>query len=1028
MNERRTGIADLSLVKTTVKRLVWNGIKYAARSDSGVVTAVGSPMWTGVRFAARRFHSVLAYIGRLLVTPKVILLLKGFEVSQRLDLRDGNIKGIALLFATFQRSNDCTVEIVLHERTGRVLYRETVAGRNLGDNEHYWLNLEDVQELDPKAGIWLTVRSDGVPGNHVALWRAFGGRHHFWLRCSTDDFAVPPDEASVGLPFPGSQLSLLLQHDDRSFCYRRDEPKQEVLVAVPRRVALLATDGSRGADYWQNRLQPSDRLDIVTIPLVELTNERLNQAGADLLLLPAKAEVGAARTAALLARNFGIPVALVALDVAVPEPRQIKAWPFFADFLLSDQTAQCELFSPSLHIADVPVAHAVEQVLGAYRQRRLPKISLVTILHAKGDQIGAVFESYFSQTYAGEFEIIFVDDASPAAESERIADLFAELQERLQPVTRISHRIIRNDRNLGNCISRNRGVDAATGDIIVIIDADCMLNRDYLKAHADAHSYLDCDVVIGPHNIETNDAPPLQFLDELERCPERALALSELQDPINLHSFLNCITRNFSIKRVAVDGPLFDPAFSYSRDPATGFGWEDVEMGYRLYQRGLRIKFTTDAFSVHISHPSGISDAEKLRRSFKNFRKLFDKHPELGLAARRWASGKFQLLLDWEQRLAMETIELPDRRAVDKHFKSINGKTFFIGTQRRLRVLTYRWHVPHQYELYKLPHEFFLVTGLGTPMGNWEYGQRPKPANANFIAAAEVDPRDFDVAILHFDENVLSYENTNGKIGADWGASFRWFVENVDLPKVAVCHGTPQFHGQYTPGYNKPDLMQVIEKARTRLVEYVRDIEVVCNSHQAHGEWNFHRSRVIWHGFDPTEFQQTTYRGGILSPLGPLVTSRPHYRGFYLYQQVFDESYPREFLPSQLAVPEPDIDYVDNIYAIGKYRNYVDQLRGYSVYFNPTLRSPMPRARGEPMMCGLVTVNANNHDVEMFIKNGVNGFYANEAGELREQLLYLMRNPEATRKIGAEARRTAMDVFNHDRYLASWSNLLASVT
>ncbi len=1027
MNERETPSSDRKRVMTTVRQLVRKGIRYAALRNSGVIVWVEKLVWMGVRLAARHNGGVLARVGKLLVTPNVVVLLSGIEVSQKLDLRRARTKGIALLFVTFRRTNVCKVEIILHDAAGGVLNAETVAGDTLGDNEHYWLKLPEDFAPGPSGETWVTVRSDGMPGNYVALWHAFGGRHNLRLRGSARDGAIPSMTHAAGLELPGIQMSLLLQEESRQFSYLRDDPKPELPAPAARRVAVLATDDTRTKTGLQARLGDRERLELVPASLDDLTLEHLRKVAAELLLLPAGVDTDKARIAALRARELGIPVVLAALDTDLPEQRKIGAWPFFADFLLADRADQCALFSPSLDLAETPLDDAVDQALASYRRRRLPKISLVTILHAKGEQIATVLQSYFSQTYPGELEVVIVDDASPTAESERVATLFAEMQEELKPVTRISHRIIHNERNLGNCISRNRGVEAASGDIIVIIDADCMLNRDYLQAHADAHSYLDCDIVIGPHNIETQDAPPLEFMQDLERYPERALPLSELQDGINLGSFLNCITRNFSIKKAAIDGPLFDPAFSYSRDPATGFGWEDVEMGYRLYQRGLRIKFTTDAFTVHISHPSGISDAEKLRRSFKNFRKLFDKHPELGLAARRWASGKLQLLDKWARSMATETIEPPDRTAVDAYFDGINGKTFFIGPRRGLQVLTYRWHVPHQYELYKLPHEFSLVTGLGTPMGNWEYGQRPKPGNANFITADEVDERNFDLAIVHFDENVLSYENTNGKIGRDWGAAFRWFMENTTLPKVAICHGTPQFHGQYTPGYDKPDLMQVIEEARARLVDYVKDVEVVCNSHQAQREWGFHRSRVIWHGFDPAEFQPTTYQRGILSPLGPLVTSRPYYRGYYLFQKVFDETYPEALLPSQLAVPEPDIDYGDNIYAIAKYRNYVDQLRSYSVYFNPTLRSPMPRARGEPMMCGIVTVNANNHDVDMFIKNGVNGFYSNEADELREQLLYLMRNPEATRKIGAEARKTAMDVFNHDRYLANWSALIDSV-
>ena len=123
-------------------------------------------------------------------------------------------------------------------------------------------------------------------------------------------------------------------------------------------------------------------------------------------------------------------------------------------------------------------------------------------------------------------------------------------------------------------------------------------------------------------------------------------------------------------------------------------------------------------------------------------------------------------------------------------------------------------------------------------------------------------------------------------------------------------------------------------------------------------------------------------------------------------------------------MPEPHLLYSGNTYALGKYRNYVDEIRRYSVYFNPTLRSPMPRARAEPMMCGVVTVSARNHDVDMFIKNGVNGFYADAADELREQLRFLVRNSDQVRKIGAAGRATAMDVFNHDRFLGEWSQLV----
>ncbi|WP_247895533.1 hypothetical protein [Azospirillum sp. TSH58] len=50
---------------------------------------------------------------------------------------------------------------------------------------------------------------------------------------------------------------------------------------------------------------------------------------------------------------------------------------------------------------------------------------------------------------------------------------------------------------------------------------------------------------------------------------------------------------------------LFDEAFSYSLDANSGFGWEDIEMGYRLYRLGAKISFSRTAVSVTQDPPTG---------------------------------------------------------------------------------------------------------------------------------------------------------------------------------------------------------------------------------------------------------------------------------------------------------------------------------------------------------------------------------------------------------------------------------------
>jgi glycosyltransferase involved in cell wall biosynthesis len=666
------------------------------------------------------------------------------------------------------------------------------------------------------------------------------------------------------------------------------------------------------------------------------------------------------------------------------------------------------------------------KVCAAYKKRYLPSFSIVSVLYGKEQQIEFFLESILRQTYDGKIQVILVNDCSPDRSVAITQTFLDQAKSRLAEKANIEFKIIDNSQNIGNCASRNIAVAQASGEIVVVIDADCMLNKDFVLKHAAAHAIGDCDVVIGAFNIETNGAPPLTILQDYESHSEWAIDSAELQDKINRASFLNCITRNFSIRRNFIDGELFDSTFSYSKDPASGFGWEDVEMGFRLYQHSARIQFIDKTFTIHVSHPSSVDEKTKPYRSLLNFRRLFEKHPQLAYVARRWSLETFAKICSWVKSSGLEPNQ--DWKFLEREFSKFDKAVFAPVKPRNLQILTYRWHCPHQYELHKLPYSFTMAQDLGLPWTNsWNYDQRPLRPNAQFSSWNEISEKDFDLAILHFDENVLSPQNCAGVLELSWGANFKKLRENLSIPMVAVCHGTPQFYGQYLQDYKGIDFGKVIEEERKRLVDYLGDVLVICNSHQAQREWGFKNSKVIWQGFDPIEFPQSTYRKGILS-LGKGIEERPYYRGLALYQQTL-AGLPEHMVPDALSVSSPDISYEPNSnqYAYAKYRLYARTVGQYSVYFNPTLRSPMPRSRGEAMMSGLVTVSANNHDVEMFIENSENGFYSNEPLELREYLMFLCNNPDKAKQIGQRSRETAMDLFNHDRFLLQWQNLIAEL-
>jgi len=662
-----------------------------------------------------------------------------------------------------------------------------------------------------------------------------------------------------------------------------------------------------------------------------------------------------------------------------------------------------------------------------------PKITVISVLYRKAREVRYFLEALRRQDFPGRYEVLLVDDRSPDESVHVVEDFKKWMACAAQKDDRMDIRILINEKNVGNCCSRNAAIREARGDILVVVDADCMLNRSCLSAHYEALSAGRYDVAIGPMNIETNNEAPLSVLNRYEATTTLGAAKHLPQDPINLDSFVNCVTRNFSIRRAflegRLEGQLFDETFSYSADPASGFGWEDVEMGYRIYAAGGRIKYLPDTVSIHVSHESLANESEKPIRSLRNYRRLFQKHPDILYASRPWAIHTWEAIVGWAESVGAKLDDNADYQWLERRFRRYGQAPIIIDRSRKLKVLTYCWHVPHQYELYKLGHQFTLVTGTGTAMcDSWKWDKRPLPRNCEMVPVDRVDVRDFDLAILHFDENVLRSELCCGKVPDDWGHTFLWFINNVDLPKVGVCHGTPQFKGQYDGNYKYADLGQTIAENREELVRLLANVTVVCNSYQACHEWGFSDSLTIWHGFSPHEYRPGTHERGVLSMARVALTNRPHYNGLFINDRV--RALVANAVPfTHLNVPNPAPVNPGETqeWAMAKYQNYLEELRHYSIYLNPTQRSPMPRSRGEAMMAGLVSVSLRNHDVDLFVRNGVNGFYSDDPEELADQILFLSRDDAARRRMAAASRRTVLDLFNQDRYLAAWSALIKRV-
>lgn len=101
---------------------------------------------------------------------------------------------------------------------------------------------------------------------------------------------------------------------------------------------------------------------------------------------------------------------------------------------------------------------------------KAPAVSIIVPVYKAEKYLHKCVDSLLAQTFA-DFEILLVDDGSPDA-SGKICDEYAEKDRRV----RVFHK-----ENGGVSSARNHGLDMATGEWIMFVDADDWLNADTLQ-------------------------------------------------------------------------------------------------------------------------------------------------------------------------------------------------------------------------------------------------------------------------------------------------------------------------------------------------------------------------------------------------------------------------------------------------------------------------------------------------------------------------------------------------------------------
>ncbi len=235
-----------------------------------------------------------------------------------------------------------------------------------------------------------------------------------------------------------------------------------------------------------------------------------------------------------------------------------------------------------------------------------PRISVVVPTYDRLDKLRHVVPALIAQDLPrGDFEVLIADSNSTDGTAEYLAEVAGE------------HPFVRHlpGPYTGRAMARNAGIAAARAPVVLFNDADIIASPDLLARHLAHHETPGSRAVVGMEvQVASLEEYAAKRDDRAQRDPLHG------EKPKRL-TWLYFLTGNASVPRRELDRVgRFDESF-------TGYGHEDLELGYRLQQAGVPIVYEPRAVNYHWDPVSWDKQQEKYELAGRSTVRFYRKHP-----------------------------------------------------------------------------------------------------------------------------------------------------------------------------------------------------------------------------------------------------------------------------------------------------------------------------------------------------------------------------------------------------------------
>lgn len=213
-------------------------------------------------------------------------------------------------------------------------------------------------------------------------------------------------------------------------------------------------------------------------------------------------------------------------------------------------------------------------------------VSIVIPTYNRANRLHQLLDSWrhVNATTQCDFELVFSDDGS----SDNTLAV-------LNSVTDLPIVIVCNEHS-GAGHARNSAVLRAKGRRIVFVGDDIYPQSQFVDVHHRLAQKFGADVAILGSVDWHPDVPVNHLMRHITEIGNEQFSYNRLVDN-DFTDFRHFYTCNVSVDRefLLQESPIFDLRFKK-------YGYEDVELGFRLAKRGMRIYYASSAFGLHY-HP-----------------------------------------------------------------------------------------------------------------------------------------------------------------------------------------------------------------------------------------------------------------------------------------------------------------------------------------------------------------------------------------------------------------------------------------